>query len=59
MYSRAQRWTVLLATLALVATVPLAGASPTAKPEDVVDVRFIKELDDSGYIDGLYKAKAK
>ena len=31
----------------------------TAKPEDFVDVRFIKELDDSGYIDGLYKAKAK
>jgi len=35
MYSRAQRWTVLLATLALVATLPLVGASPTAKPEDV------------------------
>src|SRR5258705_7280100 len=28
-----------------------------AKPEDFVDMRFIKELDDSGYIDKLYKAK--
>jgi ABC-type nitrate/sulfonate/bicarbonate transport system substrate-binding protein len=31
----------------------------TARPEQFVDARFIKELDDSGYIDGLYKAKAK
>jgi len=29
----------------------------TAKPEDFVDMRFIKELDESGYIDGLYKPK--
>ena len=28
-----------------------------AKPEDFVDMRFIKELDDSGYIDRLYKGK--
>ena len=26
-----------------------------AKAEDFVDLRFIKELDDSGYIDKLYK----
>jgi NitT/TauT family transport system substrate-binding protein len=26
-----------------------------AKPEDFVDMRFIKELDESGFIDGLYK----
>lgn len=26
-----------------------------AKPEDFVDMRFIKELDDSGYTDSLYK----
>jgi NitT/TauT family transport system substrate-binding protein len=28
-----------------------------AKPEDFADLSFIKELDDSGFIDGLYKAK--
>jgi len=28
-----------------------------AKPEDFADMRFIKELDESGYIDGLYKGK--
>jgi ABC-type nitrate/sulfonate/bicarbonate transport system substrate-binding protein len=27
----------------------------TAKPEDFVDARFIKELDESGFIDSLYK----
>ena len=27
------------------------------KPEDFVDMRFIKELDDSGFIDKLYKGK--
>jgi NitT/TauT family transport system substrate-binding protein len=27
----------------------------SAKPEDFVDMRFIKELDDSGYITSLYK----
>lgn len=26
-----------------------------AKPEDLADLRFIKELDDGGYIDRLYK----
>ncbi len=29
----------------------------SVKPEDFVDMRFIKELDDSGYIDKLYKSK--
>lgn len=28
-----------------------------AKPEDFVDSSFIKALDDSGYIDGLYKRR--
>ncbi|HEX9445154.1 MAG TPA: hypothetical protein VGA73_13600, partial [Candidatus Binatia bacterium] len=27
----------------------------TAKPEEFVDMRFIGELDQSGYIDGLYR----
>jgi ABC-type nitrate/sulfonate/bicarbonate transport system substrate-binding protein len=27
----------------------------TAKPEDFVDARFIKELDESGFIDNLYR----
>ncbi len=27
----------------------------SAKPEDYVDTRFVKELDDSGYIEGLYR----
>lgn len=31
----------------------------TARPQDFVDARFVKELDDSGFIDGLYKNKAK
>ena len=26
----------------------------TAKPEDFADIRFIKELDESGFIDDLY-----
>ncbi|HEY2989174.1 MAG TPA: ABC transporter substrate-binding protein [Candidatus Binatia bacterium] len=30
----------------------------TAKPEQFVDLTFIKELDSSGYIDKLYKTKA-
>ena len=30
-----------------------------ARPEDFVDSRFIKELDDSGTIDSLYKAKPR
>ena len=40
----------------------IADENPKAKsarPEQFVDIRFIKELDDSGYIDGLYKIKAK
>jgi len=28
-----------------------------AKPEDFVDMSFVRELDQSGYIDGLYKKK--
>jgi ABC-type nitrate/sulfonate/bicarbonate transport system substrate-binding protein len=28
-----------------------------AKPEDFVDLRFVKELDESGFIDSLYKKK--
>lgn len=27
------------------------------KPEDFVDMRFVKELDDSGFVDNLYKEK--
>ncbi|MBI4523480.1 MAG: ABC transporter substrate-binding protein [Deltaproteobacteria bacterium] len=41
---------------------PLAEQDPkakAAKAEDFVDMRFIKELDDSGFIDSLYKAKRK
>jgi hypothetical protein len=26
-----------------------------AKPEQFVDMRFVKELDETGYIDNLYK----
>ncbi|HTF92613.1 MAG TPA: hypothetical protein VK632_06180, partial [Verrucomicrobiae bacterium] len=29
----------------------------TAKPEQFVDMSFIRELDQSGFIDGLYKKK--
>ena len=29
----------------------------TAKPEQFVDFTFIRELDQSGFIDGLYKKK--
>jgi NitT/TauT family transport system substrate-binding protein len=38
----------------------LAGRDPrakTAKPEQFVDASFIKQLDQSGYTDGLYKKK--
>ena len=31
----------------------------TAKPEDFVDMRFIKELDESGFIDDLYKGRKR
>jgi ABC-type nitrate/sulfonate/bicarbonate transport system substrate-binding protein/LysM repeat protein len=39
----------------------LAGANPksvAARPEDFVDLTYIKELDSSGFIDRLYKASA-
>jgi hypothetical protein len=39
---------------------PLAQTDPkakAAKPEDFVDMTFIRELDQSGYIDSLYKKK--
>lgn len=47
-------------TLAGIATVLEAMAKDNpkakeAKPEDFVDLRFIRELDESGYIDSLYK----
>jgi hypothetical protein len=29
----------------------------SAKPEDFADLSFVKELDDSGFIDNLYKGK--
>ena len=41
---------------------PLAQTDPkakAAKPEDFVDMRFIKELDESGFIDGLYKGSRR
>jgi ABC-type nitrate/sulfonate/bicarbonate transport system substrate-binding protein len=41
---------------------PLAETEPkakSAKPEDFVDVRFIKELDESGFIDELYKGRKR
>ncbi len=41
---------------------PLAETDPkakAAKPEDFVDTRFIKELDDSGFIDELYKGRKR
>jgi len=52
-------------TLAGIQTVlnAIADENPkakTAKPEEFVDSRFIKELDESGFIDGLYgKRKGK
>ena len=39
---------------------PLAETDPkakSAKPEEFVDVRFVKELDESGFVDDLYKGK--
>jgi len=41
---------------------PLAQTDPkakVAKPEDFVDMRFIKELDESGFIDELYKGRKR
>ena len=39
---------------------PLAEKDPkakAAKPEDFADLSFIRELDQSGYIDSLYRKK--
>jgi hypothetical protein len=39
---------------------PLADTDPkakTSKPEDFVDMSFIRELEQSGYIDNLYKKR--
>ena len=44
----------ILASLA--ETDPKAKA---AKPEDFVDIRFIKELDESGFVDELYKGRKR
>jgi NitT/TauT family transport system substrate-binding protein len=41
---------------------PLAendAKAKAAKPEDFVDMRFIKELDESGFIDELYKGRKR
>jgi len=41
---------------------PLAqtdAKAKTAKPEDFVDMRFIKELDESGFVDELYKGRKR
>ena len=41
---------------------PLAQTDPkakAAKPEDFVDMRFIKELDESGFIDDVYKSRKR
>jgi hypothetical protein len=41
---------------------PLAQTDPkakAAKPEDFVDVRFVKELDESGFVDDLYKGRKR
>jgi NitT/TauT family transport system substrate-binding protein len=41
---------------------PLAQTDPkakAAKPEDFVDMRFIKELDESGFVDDLYKGRKR
>jgi NitT/TauT family transport system substrate-binding protein len=41
---------------------PLAETDPkakSAKPEDFVDMRFIKELDESGFVDELYKGRKR
>ena len=33
--------------------------SKSTRPEEFVEARFIKELDESGYIDGLYRGRGK
>ena len=35
--------------------IPKIPAAKSAEPKDFVDVRFLEELDRSGYIDGLYR----
>ena len=42
-------------TLEGLKTIPSDPKAKGAKAEDFVDLRFIKELDESGYIDKLYK----
>jgi len=50
-----------LSALAVKASAQLTKVTTSyvSKPEDFVDSRFIKELDDSGYIDNLYMAKPR
>ena len=31
----------------------------SARPEQFVDARFVKELEDSGYVDGVYRGQPK
>jgi hypothetical protein len=41
---------------------PLGETDPkakAAKPEDFVDMRFVKELDESGFINDLYKGSKR
>jgi NitT/TauT family transport system substrate-binding protein len=41
---------------------PLAhtdSKAKAAKPEDFVDMRFVKELDESGFVDDLYKSRKR
>jgi ABC-type nitrate/sulfonate/bicarbonate transport system substrate-binding protein len=41
---------------------PLAATDPKAKaarPEDFVEMRFVKELDESGFVDELYKGQKR
>src|SRR5499425_686187 len=41
---------------------PLAQTDPkakAAKPEDFVDIHFVKELDESGFVDELYKGRKR
>lgn len=42
-------------TTAVMVTTEIKGKP--AKPEDLADLSFVKELDQSGYIDGLYKKR--
>jgi len=41
---------------------PLAQTDPKAKaarPEDFVDMRFVKELEESGFVAELYKSRKR